>query len=297
MYHQVDKERFDNQMKYLKNNYNVISLEEFVKTFKEKRKFKKNTVVITFDDGYLNNYINVFPILKKYRLPSTMFVITGLIGTNKLAWWDEIKFAILKTDKNKYTFEFKGRTINLDLSNEQKRLEEFIVIHKLVSKYNFKLRQEATKKINRDLKSKKLEGNPENYRFMNWDQIMELSNNNIEIGAHSITHPYLSNIPKREMIKEIKDCKIFIEEKIQKPVKSFCYPSGDTTKDISNLVKNIGYTSAYTTKMGQITNDSNPYALERIGINVFDDLPVFSIKLTKMWTFIISKLKNDNNES
>jgi peptidoglycan/xylan/chitin deacetylase (PgdA/CDA1 family) len=72
---------FGQQMRFLKlNDYNVISLEEFAKYIKEKKMIPRNTVVLTFDDGHLDNYTNAYPILKKYGLKATMFVIVDSLG-------------------------------------------------------------------------------------------------------------------------------------------------------------------------------------------------------------------------
>lgn len=93
MYHKIDKEEslknklavspetFERQMNFLsRNKYNVISLRQFVDLVKAKKMIPKNTVVVTFDDGYENNYREAFPILKKYNIPATIFIITDFIG-------------------------------------------------------------------------------------------------------------------------------------------------------------------------------------------------------------------------
>lgn len=78
----VSPEIFESQMTFLKKNkYRVISLEELVTAIKENRHFPQKSVVITFDDGYEDNYIHAFPILKKYGFSATIFVITDIIGT------------------------------------------------------------------------------------------------------------------------------------------------------------------------------------------------------------------------
>lgn len=94
MYHKIDREEslknklavspetFQRQMAFLsRNKYNVISLQKLAGLLKNKEKISHNTVVITFDDGYENNYLRAYPILKKYNLPATIFIIADFIGT------------------------------------------------------------------------------------------------------------------------------------------------------------------------------------------------------------------------
>jgi len=77
----VELEMFEKQMNYLKNNnYNVIKLSDLVDILEYSKEIPKKTVILTFDDGYQDNYNNAFPILKKYNFPASIFLITGLIG-------------------------------------------------------------------------------------------------------------------------------------------------------------------------------------------------------------------------
>ena len=90
----VTDKTFDKQMRFLKNrHYNVLPLEELSKLIKEKKKIPPRTIAITLDDGYKDNYQYAFPILKKYNLPATMFIIIDEVGRyqNDRLSWDEIR--------------------------------------------------------------------------------------------------------------------------------------------------------------------------------------------------------------
>lgn len=88
----VSSENFERQMKYLRDReYNIISLDDFVDRKKAGKDFSHNTVVITFDDGQRNNYINAFPVLKKYQMSATIFIITQWMGQNAFLTWDQVK--------------------------------------------------------------------------------------------------------------------------------------------------------------------------------------------------------------
>src|SRR3989344_6199457 len=84
----VSPKRFEDQLKYLQNNFKIISLKEFAQNFKNE-KIIRNSIVITFDDGYVDNLINALPILKKLQIPATVFVTAGKINSNEPFYWDE----------------------------------------------------------------------------------------------------------------------------------------------------------------------------------------------------------------
>ena len=88
----VSPQSFDQQMAYLKNHkYNVIRLDELVKAINQGKKLPRKTAVLTFDDGYDDNYTYAFPILKKYGFPAVFFIPTDLINTHGFMTWDQLK--------------------------------------------------------------------------------------------------------------------------------------------------------------------------------------------------------------
>jgi len=103
----VSPENFEKQMRYLKNkHYNVISFGELVDGIKNRRSFARNTVVITIDDGYKNNFTYAYPILKKYGFPAVIFLITNSIEHADFLSWDEVK------EMSKNNISFGGHTRN-----------------------------------------------------------------------------------------------------------------------------------------------------------------------------------------
>lgn len=79
----VPKEKFREQMKFLKDNgYNTLTMEELYEFFKDNKPIPEKSVVLTFDDGYLDNYTNGLPVLKEFGLKATVFVVTDWVGTN-----------------------------------------------------------------------------------------------------------------------------------------------------------------------------------------------------------------------
>ena len=88
----VTPENFAWQMEFIKKNgYQVISLDELIEGIKTGRSFSRKSVVITFDDGYEDNYLYAFPTLKKLGITATMFIVSDLIGQKGYLTWEEVK--------------------------------------------------------------------------------------------------------------------------------------------------------------------------------------------------------------
>ena len=100
----VSPKTFEQHIRYISENYKVLRLEE---EWRDTVKVDQKYVVITFDDGYVDNYRFALPILEKYHVPATIFVSTDLIDTNEMYWWDELE-KIFIVDKYIGEFTFDG---------------------------------------------------------------------------------------------------------------------------------------------------------------------------------------------
>ena len=199
----VTPEEFEKQLQYIKDNYKVISLEEAVGYLQTDIKKLCDSIVITFDDGYSNNYHNAYPLLKKHSFPATIFLVSNFID-----------------DK---------------------------------------------------------EG-----KYLSQSQIHELMDNNISFGSHTISHRILTGLKKEEIIREIRDSKDLLESQLGQRMNSFAYPIGtkaDFNNAIMETVKAHKYTCACSNVYGMNDENSDIFALKRIGIETTDCFFLFKQKL------------------
>lgn len=89
----VSPRNFERQMRFLHDDgYNVISFDALVKGISEKKVFPPKTVVITFDDGYVDNYVNAFPVLARYKMPAIIFIATAYVSKEEgYLTWDQVR--------------------------------------------------------------------------------------------------------------------------------------------------------------------------------------------------------------
>ncbi|MFA6175409.1 MAG: FkbM family methyltransferase, partial [Phycisphaerae bacterium] len=117
-------ENFESHLKTLSQNYRVIRLAELLDEIKNNR-FVPNTIALTFDDGYADNFTNALPLLEKYKIPATIFVTSGMVGSDRLFWWDAMEEIFLKNIQlpDKLRMEDNCGIIEWDLSTIEKRIE------------------------------------------------------------------------------------------------------------------------------------------------------------------------------
>jgi len=118
-----------------------------------------------------------------------------------------------------------------------------------------------------------------NPNYLNWQQIITLQENGIEIGSHTMYHPSLISCPPDRLTREIAGSKEALEAKLGVPVKSFCYPSGQCNQQVAQLVQSAGYTSAVTVVPRGASHSDNGYLLPRIRVPGWASLNVFAKNL------------------
>ena len=252
---------FERQMEYFRRNYEILSLDRLVQYIKQGRPLPEKAVVITFDDGYRDNYLYAYPTLMKHGIPATIFITTGHIGSSRLFWFDEVNYLVQLSPLNQLELDELGsyhieteldrfRTSSLiarrlqELPDERKRG----LIEKLINTCQV----DIPDNLGEDL-------------FLSWDEVREMSEDGISFGAHTVNHPVLTNLPLEGARWEIMQSKKDIEEKLGKEVTAFAYPFGPFNAEIAALVEESGFASAVTTELQLVNRKANPFALPRIG--------------------------------
>lgn len=260
----VPSELFIKQLRFLGKYRNVISLTDMVEGIRRGDDLC-NTVALTFDDGYENNYTAAARILSDFNMPATFFLATGYIGVNRWMWTDRVEHALDRTERNTITISGLPGIISLATLIEKK------LALSRIKGYLKQQPREYCESYARELESDL--GLSENepygdYRFMNWQQAKELSSSGFEVGAHTVNHPILSRISREDALSEILNSRDRIRAEIDKCSVVFCYPNGkstDYTAEIAAICQ-IHFRAALSTNRGPV-RQAELYELNRIGIS------------------------------
>lgn len=254
---------FEEIVQYLKKRYNIISLEKAVDLLKSKDGVPENTVVMTFDDGYRDNYINAFPILKKYGVPATIFLTAEVINNGGIPWYDVVVAAFKKTSKTYVDL----RHLNLGIYPLASMRDKLRAAKEVTMSGKYLKKNEKEAFMNNILKE--LETDPENninsQTMLTWDEIKIMKNEGIAFGSHGMSHSILSTLSPEEAEFEITASKQLIKEKTGIDALFFSYPNGeaeDFNEEIIEMLKSRGYRAACSLIKGANENTSL-FALRR----------------------------------
>jgi len=181
----------------------------------------RSLVAITFDDGYLDNYLFAAPILKELGFHATFFVVTGYVGTSKIFPW--------------------------------------------MSKSSTSL-----SKINLP---------------MGWEEVRQLRDEGFEVGSHTVTHSLLTQVTAKEALKELDDSRRTLQEQLEVPIMSICYPAGNYNQQIVRMARQVGYQLGVVTPCWAGVKETR-LTLRRVGVYGSNSFRIFQLKVSPIFPLV-----------
>lgn len=299
LYTHIPVEAFRSQMRYLKENYHVISLRDLEDTLAAGASLPDHAALVTFDDGFENNYSVAFPVLKELGLPASIFLCVDYVGTGRLLWFDEL-FLVLAGLRAQGGFGDRAAAL-LEVQQLPDTLAEaYPRVAEAWKRRPVQDRERLLAGLRRrfDLRTAPL---ARNFRLLNWEQVREMSASGlVDFGVHTATHRLLRELEPWEFEREILAPKATLERMTGQRATAFCYPNGipdvDFTLDHEQYLESAGYTCAFSTgatlnsarsprfRLGRLTvGDECSSASEYFKLNLSGFLPAAREQLRGGW--------------
>ncbi len=259
----------------LKSHYQVLSLTELGESIKTQR-IPERAVVLTFDDGYVELLNLVKPLLEECQFPAVAFIVAGQLGDP--FWWDMLENIIFSPERLPDILSLSQKGLQIEWSNSGKedrrtRRSQDVNRERLLNTLYDQLRYINSIECNQLIQSLAVWANVNLQkiasitRSMNTEETLELVKGGyMEVGSHSLTHPWLTDLNSSDQIKEIKESKRFLEEILGQSVRHFSYPNGAVTEVIADQVRQAGFQTACTSAHDVIRKRSDLYQLPRFWV-------------------------------
>ncbi len=256
-------EVFEQQMAFLKGYGQVVSLKDMLARL-QKPPLGGNIIAMTFDDGYQDNYIDAFPILKRYGLPATIFVTVEAVEKGWL-YWDTLDRSVMECRQDVVNLSPWGLG-EMPVGSARDKYRTLQKLHAILKRADHLVTKEIIGHITAGGGGADSSGR----HMLTWDEMREMQKSGlIEIGSHSFSHPILTRVDKATALQEVRESKRFIEEKLGEPVETFSYPNGcqgDFDEAIVSMLKDCGYRAAVTMLQGISSRSVDPYRLPRMDV-------------------------------
>ena len=261
----VTPDTFRAHLEILREFFELMSLSEWHERQQSGKTLPIRACAITFDDGWRDNYEYALPILSEKCTPATVFAVAEMIGTARRFWPNRIAHLIKYHQRELIELaeaDWLGTHLRtLEHAAERERMAAVIAICKQMSD------AELEHRLNH------LEPNICTHTtpapaLMDWEQLREMSSSgHIEIGSHTNNHlRLLPSLDTEITRREIVGSKTLLETKLDRPIRTFCYPNGDTS-DLALRIVRENYTMAVTTQRGINNARTRAHQLHRIGVH------------------------------
>ena len=274
-------EAFYHQMRFVRENFHVVTFRDLLECERAGKDWPDRGLIVTFDDGYRDNYTNAFPVLRELKIPATIFLATGHIGEEKLFWWDLIAFCFKRTDCDSVDLpEISTEPVSLADTGERKQAINLVL--EWIKRAADETRQSFLERLP-DRLGVTLDDDLAFAIHLSWDEVRTMSEGGVEFGSHTVTHPVLANVNADRLAVELRESKATIERETGKEAIAFAYPVGRSvnfTAAAMEAVKEAGYSFAVSYEEGVADRRaSNRYALPRIHVESDQSLNLFRANL------------------
>jgi peptidoglycan/xylan/chitin deacetylase (PgdA/CDA1 family) len=248
-------EIFQGQLKYLKKHLSIIPLESMVEKVADENSLACNDIALTFDDGLRNHYTIVYPILNRLGVPATFFVCPGLIETRQWLWNHEARerLRLLACEER--------AVLCRELRAPGSDVEEIVAWMKTLASSPRRCAEEAIRGMTSDFKP--TAEDQERYGMMTWEELSSMDPALVSFGSHTVTHPILTTLSPMDLSYEIRESRRWLEERLQRPVRHFCYPNGAYDPAVLRCVSQC-YEVAVTSQKGDLRLGDDLHSLRRV---------------------------------
>lgn len=280
---------FDAQVRYLKTNFDVIAPKDVSYVVRVKR---GRHVLITFDDGYADNYAAAFPILKSHRVPATFFIATGYIDRPRVPWWDEIAWMVRTSKQPSLDIPelLPSSPLVFDEPHRENAVRTLLRAYKKLPSHRTLAFLQTIADATGTGRAASGAADVEDVTrmWMTWDMLREMQRADMTIGGHTVEHPILSSMSREDQAEEISGCARRIKEELQISMRTFAYPVGSLAAfnaDTRDCLRDAGVETAFSYCGGfRKLSEWDDYDIPRIAVEQETTFAEFRAAVMFPWT-------------
>jgi peptidoglycan/xylan/chitin deacetylase (PgdA/CDA1 family) len=275
----VTADDFHAQVAFLKKYFDVIPPADIAAALRSRR---GRYVLITFDDGYRDNYEIAFPILKSQGVPATFFVTTAFLDHRLVSWWDEIAWMVRTSPRTGIPAgPWLPAPLPFDEPDRQQAVARLLDVYRSVP---WDQGESFLDSLAEATGSGRCEPSQQCAPWMTWEMLRRMRAAGMTIGGHTTSHRILARLPAAEQQREIAGCAARLEAELGEPMRCFSYPEGlpgTFNGQTRVLLETHGLEYAFS-HYGQLRtfDDWDPYDIPRVGVELQVGLDLFRAILT-----------------
>ncbi len=261
-------ESFDQQMATVARYFSPMTMDGLLAWFAG-APLPPNPIIITFDDGYLDNFERALPILQKHGVPATFFMATSYLTERKLFWWDRIAY-LIKSSKHETISMIYPENVSLPRARALKWALRTVKDTFALDLPRFLADLQTACAVDWD---DALERKLANELLMTWDQVRALRRAGMDVQSHTRTHRVLQTLPVARLDEELRGSREDLEQELGEPIRAISYPVGKPISHkpaIREAVRRAGYQIGFSNSSGvnHVLSRLDRYDMRRLSIDL-----------------------------
>ncbi len=263
----MPRDLFEAQMAHLASKHNVVPLADAIRLLAQDR-LPGRAVSITFDDGYRDNFDHALPVLRKYGISATFFLVTRAIDGKIRLWWDAVADHVEQLSRSSRLSDRRRLDLPPWMStligelNAGKSHQQ--VTRELVDRLNGLSRKERTEANHALSACAEAEEEKGSDLMLDWDRVRRMIDAGMHVGAHTLNHAFLDELEEGEIRQEITGSVAALQQETGVTVRLFSFPRGRSGKSAKRIVHQLGLEAAVTTEPGSNKRGADPFQIKRV---------------------------------
>lgn len=278
---------FAEQMAYVARHHRPTTFAALLDHLDNDRAPPQGSIVVTFDDGFADNYHHAFPVLRQLGIPATIFLSTGYLDRQQMYWYEKLTHDVMTTRATQLRL-LDEAPLAIDDGAPSRRSALAVVLRRLKRVPN-QVRLDCLADLERQLEPPADCNGDSRSGPMTWEHVAEMSRAGIEFGSHAVTHPVLSMLDPADLDFELRASKASIEAVTGKPCQTIAYPVGGPhafNPGVQQAAQAAGYRLGVTYMSGvDVPADWDPFALHRLHVERYTDRHRFRAMLAAPGVF------------
>jgi peptidoglycan/xylan/chitin deacetylase (PgdA/CDA1 family) len=282
-------DQLEAQLAFVTRWFRLVSIDDLLAYVRKRKPLPRNPLLVTFDDGYRDNYDVALPILRRHGVPATFFIATDFVDRRRLFWWDRVALLLKSSTRERVVVEHPER-LELALDSPQARLASARRVLRLVKdrrgldvpRFFDALEQAAGVSI-----AAAEERRLADETVLGWEQVVALRRAGMGVQSHTRTHRVLHTLAEpAELAGELRGSRARLEEVLSEPVRAISYPVGGSIgryPEVRRAVRDAGYELGFSNGTGANLLRLDALDVKRIALDVQLSEAFFRTMLALPW--------------
>ncbi len=290
----VEAATFERHVELLKRHFTILTLEEFEDRVLNNRPFDDASCLITFDDGWIDNFENALPILRAHGVPAVVFLAVNFVGRRRLFTREALThlmaraIAACRARPDRITAIRRHLApLGLERALETNGDDPLAAAKAVIGSHKYASGPDTQAAVS--ARGRECGVNEEELSgldtFMDWEQIGDMRKAGIAFGGHGADHFVLTRVSPEVVESEVRTSFSTIDTRLGEPARSFAYPGGGWRAQVVDRVKCAGYRLAFTIEPGHVSAGDDRFSLRRMNIHesMTRSAPMFMARLTGLF--------------